>query len=652
VSKRLLLLLVLLFSGVINTVFAQDAGILPGETHHQPKERSTQVTASVRDTTPPSTPILIAPENSSIISTNKPTFIWKESTDAFGINHYTLSLDGSDLFTSIPTTNTETDQYTLTYDAETTYFSLTPKNNLADGQHTWKITAHDFYTNTASSVTWSFTIDTQSPTFVITKIDETETSISAQDVSTVPATPIELKNNEPVLSGTGEVASIVNLTVRLPGGATQTYKFTISDGGVWEVQLGQLPRDVVIYLDFLITDKVGHISVLNDVPIILVTPKIIITIPFIPPEVIPPEILPPIEIPIIPIIEVIPPIVAVVVTTLPEPVQQLISAFPFYYPTPQQPGYNYFLNLFVIGLISFLPILKTILLAFDFGGSFSPIALHKIWQAIGLIPFASPQGIVVEQNKQTAVPYARVIFSGKYEDNSVKEIVTLTNTQGVYPHAALPKGKYRVSIDHPYYQFPTLGKTPNHLNWETYYQGQEFTIKGSEHEPALVIPLDKKEIHPPTIKHLKYWILRRTMATFKLSTVCLLVTVLFPSIFNIIATIFYWLILSYIRLRSKPLTVHGTAVNIEKAPIFNLILFLMLEDHTRVEAITQSKSNGTFMFVGSKDSKLVRTTDFTYTNLDASATQNTVTIAAEDIHNNQVHLPLVLHPLSPNHTTT
>lgn len=607
-SKRWLFVLALLCKTVVTSVYAQDFGILPGETLTQPKERPVTVTASVRDNTAPSTPILISPENSSLIKTNTPTFIWKESTDESSIHHYTLTLDGSVLFDTIPTTTSENDDYILTYDGTTTYFSLIPKKSLTDGQHTWKITAHDYYTNTASSVTWTFTIDTQAPIFVITKIDQEVTSISAQDTSTVPTEPIVLKNNEPILSGTGEAKSTVVLTVNLPNGTTQTTTFSIDDQGTWSVQLATLPRDVIIYLDFLITDLAGHISVLTDVPITLPTPKVVIPIPIVPPEVIPP-----IEIPIVPIPELIPPIIEVITEPLPPSVQQLTAAFPFYYPTPKSPGYNYFINFLVLIVISTLPLLKTILLSRDFGSSFSFNSLLEIWRAIGLIGYQSPQGIVVEKHTQSPISYAKVVFTGKIDTYTTKQFVKLTSTNGTYSHANLPEGNYRISIEHPHYLFPVTTTKPEHLDWQTYYQGQEFEVKAKGNEPPCIVPVAIN--HQQTmslLSEVKYWVLTRTMATFKMSTLCVIISMLFPSYFNVIATIFYWFVLAILRVVNKETKVYGAVLSKEKEPIKNAILFLLRKDLTTVESITQSNSTGDFYLQGSAEAQYVRFCDFIY----------------------------------------
>lgn len=224
VTKAIALVIFLFFSSIAAflsfspTLYAQEGGIDTGETGGtNPKPRQANVTATVADHTPPSVPILIAPDNGSTITDSTPTFIWEGSTDDRGIGKYELYLDGSVLFGSIPTGATTNSSYTLTYDSATHRYSLTPSTALAEGNHTWKVRAIDIYDNYTDSVTWSFTLDSPPPTFILTDIGEVEVSISAQDITTVPDEPIEIEENEPLLLATGEANSTVEVTLTIPG---------------------------------------------------------------------------------------------------------------------------------------------------------------------------------------------------------------------------------------------------------------------------------------------------------------------------------------------------------------------------------------------------------------------------------------------------
>jgi hypothetical protein len=245
----------------------------PGPTYSQ----TPKVTLSVVDNVNPTTPILIAPSNNSYLTNATPTFIWEESTDDRGISKYQFYLNGSLVYDNLPTGNAETSNYIYSHDILNGEYNLQLKNALSDGSYTWKVRVYDINGNFTDSATWSFVVDTLAPNFVITAIGDATTSISAQDTSTVPSSPIELDNNEPLIVATGEANSTVEVTVTIPGDPTQYYTTTIDANGDWELQLGVFERGEVITLDFIITDQAGLVSVINDVQFIV--KKIVIVIP-------------------------------------------------------------------------------------------------------------------------------------------------------------------------------------------------------------------------------------------------------------------------------------------------------------------------------------------------------------------------------------
>ena len=236
-----------------------------------------KVTLSVVDNTDPTTPILVSPTDNAYVTTGTPTFIWEESTDDRGISKYQLYLNGDLVYDNLPTGDTETSEYIYTHDTLNGEYNLQLKDSISDGTYTWKVRVYDINGNYSDSATWTFIIDTLAPTFVITDIGDVSTSISAQDPSTIPASPIELDDNEPLLVATGEANSTVEVTVTIPGDPTQYYTTTIDADGNWDLQLGIFERGDIITLDFVITDQAGLVSVINDVEFLV--KEIIIIIP-------------------------------------------------------------------------------------------------------------------------------------------------------------------------------------------------------------------------------------------------------------------------------------------------------------------------------------------------------------------------------------
>lgn len=272
ISSYLRLVIInLLFCLLFSLVPQADAATLHGGSlgERQLPAGSNKVTVTVLDLIDPSPPILISPANTSYVITQRPTFVWQGSTDNNPLSHYQLWIDGKLYIDLIPLGSYETTEYKLVYDKTTRQYSLTLKKNLTEGTHTWKIMVFDMSLNSNSSATWSFTIDSLAPNFVITKIGREAVSISAYDFTTIPTQPIELLENEPQLFGYGEPNSTITLTVTIPGQEGRTYRTTIDKNGYWSIQLNLLPRGKVVDLYFVVEDEAGLITVLSGVQILI-----------------------------------------------------------------------------------------------------------------------------------------------------------------------------------------------------------------------------------------------------------------------------------------------------------------------------------------------------------------------------------------------
>lgn len=430
-----------------------------------PKTEITTITASILDNIPPTTPILISPENSSYVTTGYVTFVWQGSTDSNGIKEYELLIDGSVLITDIPPNDAETSKFILDYDSTTGYYTLKVKNLIVDGTHTWKIIAIDTLENGSDSATWSFTIDTQAPNFILSQVGSVPTSISAQDLSTVPVDPIELDENSPKLLGNGETNSTVVLTITIPGDPTQIFTNTTDINGNWGQQLGILPRDTAMTLDFVITDQAGLISVLNNVQLIIKT-KVIIFPPASPspsprpasafsPEVIPP--IPPtnptsplISIPLTPAIEIAHEILQETWEHLPTSLKAIVARVPA---ETREYLVATAINLFPISALLLLtPIILLVLLAIisRFGKNLSPRLIWRTLQALGGNSRGKPQGLVYDSQTHQGIPFALVEIRNE-NDETIDQVVTDKN--GIYRGLVLKPGKYRLVVSHHVYHF-------------------------------------------------------------------------------------------------------------------------------------------------------------------------------------------------------
>jgi len=454
------------------TAIAQNAGILPGETlTTNPKERPQLVTATVPDIVPPTTPILISPEDEAVLTTATPTFEWQASSDNIGVTHYQFWLDGVLYFDTIPTGATDNSEYALLYDNSLLHFFLTPKTGISDGSHTWQIHAYDLAGNYAESVVWDFVIDTTAPYFEITTIGPEAVSINTGDANSVPTDPIHLAENEPLIIGTGENNADVQLTITIPGDPTQTHTFSVNPDGTWDFQIGILPRDVVIILNFVISDSAGNISIISDLKIII--DPIIIIIP--PPDPTPTPTPSPTPTPNVTPAPTPSPSPSVTPTPSPSPRPSPVIIFPITPPReiiheviqevieetppeiialiPEKIVEAVSQSVTVISPVGALVVTAAVpafsLLSFllNFGGKFGVEIFFRFLQALGLIPAKEPQGIVFNSQTNQPVPFALLTIESVNSDENVFETV-VTDENGIYQGIQLPAGNYTITVTH------------------------------------------------------------------------------------------------------------------------------------------------------------------------------------------------------------
>lgn len=594
------------------TIRAQsDPGILPGETSDQAKDRPTQVTASVSDIEPPSTPILISPEDDSKLTQNKPTFVWKGSTDNFAMSHYVLELNDETKFDDIPLVDSDNSDYTLTYNSTTEEYTLVVKNSLSDGSYTWNILAVDIYDNQATSVVWDFSIDTKAPTFIITTIDGVTVEISNQDTSTVPTTPIELTNNAPQLSGTGEGNSSVRLTLTFQDGSTDEYTFTIGSDGKWSVTLDTLPRDQVIYLDFIITDSYGNVSILSDVPLILRTPVVIIPLPTFPSEPVSPTeeptTPPQLVIPILPLPELLPPIIR----DLPKQIVYYVRSYEATTRLVIVTFWEQFWKVIVIALLLALPLLKLLILVSWWWKYLSAHLFKQLLWVIGWWKSQRSQGMAISRLDQDSIGFSLVTVSGKTAAGLPYKQEWLTNQEGQLPRLLLPEGVFRMSMKHPLYFFPTLEKRPEHLEENTYYTGGEFKVEKDDADRLLVLVAEPLEY----ARNTQLYLLRQSILTLPSLSIPLAVlagciSIFFPSILNLIAILVFILLLLWKKYRAATNRLEIDVRDPQKKPIDHVVVALRETNQRCFSQVTQTDSVGIARSRLTKGNYFLWTVDF------------------------------------------
>lgn len=531
----------------------QAQGILPGETADEPKERSATVTATVPDIIPPTAPVLIAPENGSA-HTQTPSFSWQASTDEIGVVGYDMYLDGEVWLSDLGVDSESTASYALVYDGLSDSFTLTLSNNLADGTHTWKIVAKDLADNQTSSTTWSFSQDTQAPTFVIDTIDSISVAISATDPSTVPSSTLTITNNEPVLTGHGEANSTFVLRVVRQENQAQVDELTGSiDGtGAWSLHLNTLPRDVTLELNFTITDAFGLVSTLNHVLIRLPSPVVVVEVPVVGEVVVPAT--PPQEIisttvrelqlavytdlqtqlefiiePVLPILEPIKQPVAETLTVLTSTSAEHAKVLsPLWYT-----------HLLALLALILLPLLKTVLIVLPQSRAISLSTLLEVFRVVGLWPdHRPPAGICVQSD--TLEPLAGAIITYVDVDNHTVLAHVVSDNRGYFAYTGVTSSQLDCTINSQRLAWLSRPPVLKPLDW---YEGEVVTWEKVKAAGGLVVPVAANQRH-----NLRQHILTKPKYPFLSLLLAVLVTIITPTVGNLLVTTIAVTLWTYLRI--------------------------------------------------------------------------------------------------------
>lgn len=247
-----------------------------------PKSAEATITAVVPEWRPPPVPVLIEPEDDAYVATQLVTFRWELPDHIVPYDSVDLFIDGEEYLSNLPLSSATTDDYQLTVDGNEYELILRSSVALDDGLYTWKIRANDFHQHSTDSTTWSFTVDSQAPPIIITDIDDTETAISSEDVTTVPNEPLVVETSKPVIQGKTETQAVVQLIIVWPDGQQTTLTTTADADGIFNFTLPTLTQQETITLQFTATDLAGHVTILDGLQLIYQPKKIEIPLPTIP----------------------------------------------------------------------------------------------------------------------------------------------------------------------------------------------------------------------------------------------------------------------------------------------------------------------------------------------------------------------------------
>lgn len=205
-----------------------------------PADEDAPVSATVPnftgDSTAPTAPILIAPPNYALVNTSFPTYIFKRSSDTSSLVYY-LHINEALAFSDIPDdANATTPLYSSQVSSDS--IIITPTNPLPDGTYTWRVVARDAAGNTASSVTWTFTIDT-APTnpFLISPPDGSITSDASPTYTFSHATDSTPITYDLFINGTTSFIAIPDGVNKL----TSNYSSHVNQDNIQVTPLYDLP---------------------------------------------------------------------------------------------------------------------------------------------------------------------------------------------------------------------------------------------------------------------------------------------------------------------------------------------------------------------------------------------------------------------------
>lgn len=225
-------------------------------------------------------PILIDPVAGGTLNTARPIFSWSRPSPlpASPLNHYDFYLDDAIFAAAIPDSLTSSDFYFYSTTASGGTFTLTPKTNLTQGYHTWKVVAYSDVGISASSVTRTFYVDSISPYISITKVDQAiltwNTSVSGS-IPDVTERYFILTTNSVIIKGGVEASANLQIVLQCPTGSVscsdQTYVANIPTG-TWEYTFTNLLSSITYTVKVSATDAANNSTLFPDFYVTYTTP--------------------------------------------------------------------------------------------------------------------------------------------------------------------------------------------------------------------------------------------------------------------------------------------------------------------------------------------------------------------------------------------
>lgn len=568
-------------------------------------EQAVSFHAIVKDYLPPTQPVIQSPQQNDLLS-QRPVFIWEASTDINGVAKYVIYLNEEVVFDNIPTSSSSNYSFDLNYNESSSLYTLTPKSLISDNEYTLKIEAVDASGNNIFSEMVFFTLDTMSPDFLINKIGEKTFNISAK-TKNLPTEPLVFEENNLLLEALTEIGSVVSFSVKDESGKIleQKNNFTVNLNP-YQVNLGLLPRDEVLNLNFTIVDKVGNTTYLNGLQILIESDKL--EIPYSTQEA---SLLDKAskelsEVPLLPAREFVKNIGRRISDAIPEDVKRVAREVTLNTVKATTETAKKMAPVAVpvttiatsgLSLLSFLG---------QLGQLSGNVGLQAL-QTLGLVKVKRKKGFVFDYSTRQPIPFALLTIQGQGANVSFKETL-VTDVYGFYHGVKLPPGKYKITVEKEGYEFPIDKKHLDAISANEYYLGEGFLVSSNHEIQSFAIPM------LPVGKKIKANFRQRVKTFFKnfnlgnkyffraMFIFSLIMTTYFPNKLNIFFMLFYFgmFIFKFLQFLKIPI-ITGVVTDDKGKPLSDVLVRINFNDNNDLASLVFTDKNGRFKFYGERD---------------------------------------------------
>ena len=237
-----------------------------------PQTSTSSVSATVQDQSF-TAPVLLLPAHNDRLKTARPTFSWLRPSPLpiTPLNHYDFYLDGAVFASGLADSLISVDFYFYSATASAGTFYVTPKTDLAQGYHTWKVIAYNNVDISATSSTRTFYLDSLPPFISVTNVDQTPLTWTTADPTTIPSVEnryLTVTTANPKVKGAVEASANFKIILVCPTNiltvcTNQEYSANLP-AGLWEFTFSDLASGYTYTAKASATDAAGNSTLFPD----------------------------------------------------------------------------------------------------------------------------------------------------------------------------------------------------------------------------------------------------------------------------------------------------------------------------------------------------------------------------------------------------